>query len=71
MFQERERDHICGFAKCTSPVKDYKYRDTLKKEAADYSEMFVNTKLSLDNVNYLMSVLLISTVNDIRFYAKR
>ena len=47
MFQERERDHICGCAKCTSPIKDYKYRATLKKEAADYSEMLVNTKPSL------------------------
>lgn len=61
MFQERERDHICGCARCTSRVKDYKYRATLKKEAADYSEMLVNTKLSLDNINYLISVILILT----------
>ena len=61
MFQERERDHICGCARCTSRVKDYKYRATLKKEAADYSEMLVNTKLSLDNINYLISVILIPT----------
>jgi len=33
--------------------------------------MLVNTKLILDNVNSLMSVLLIYTINDIRFYAKR
>jgi hypothetical protein len=61
MLQERERDHICGCTKCTGPVKDYKYRAALKKEAADYSEMLVNTKLSLDNINYLISVLPIST----------
>ena len=61
MFQERESDHICGCAKCTSPIKYYKYKATLKKEAADYSEMLVNTKLSLYKVNYLISVLLIST----------